>query len=134
MDSVRDEGLTGEPDSTVFVEAQKAGRALITQDLDSSDIRAFVSGTHAGVVPVRLASPGRRAVRERLVQAFDQEDPESWGRSFVVARVPRQSGLGVRRAVPAAIRQPRYPCVWAWASCSPFRQLLEPETEQPAVF
>ncbi|MEZ4269659.1 MAG: DUF5615 family PIN-like protein [Myxococcota bacterium] len=84
VDSVRDEGLTGEPDATVFVEAQKAGRALITQDLDFSDIRAFAPGTHAGLVLVRLASPGRRALLERLVQAFDQEDAESWARSFVV--------------------------------------------------
>ena len=39
VDSVVDEGLTGKPDSDVWIAAQKEGRFLVTQDLDFSDTR-----------------------------------------------------------------------------------------------
>ena len=40
-DSVPQEGLQGHPDPDVFDAAQQAGRFLITQDLDFSDLRKF---------------------------------------------------------------------------------------------
>ena len=50
VDTVRDEGLTGHDDSAVWAAAQEAGRFLVTQDLDFSDVRRFAPGTHRRVV------------------------------------------------------------------------------------
>lgn len=85
VDSVMDEGLDGRPDPDVWDGAQRAGRFLITQDLDFSDIRQFVPGTHAGLLLVRLKSPGRRAVAERIRTLFAIQPMHGWEGCFVVA-------------------------------------------------
>ena len=85
VDTVAQENLTGEPDKTVWQKTQQAGRLLIAQDLDFSDVRTFAPGTHHGILLVRLATPGRRALFERLSSLFATEDVESWQRCFVVA-------------------------------------------------
>jgi predicted nuclease of predicted toxin-antitoxin system len=83
-DTVAGEKLKGQPDSMIWRVAQASERFLITQDLDFSDIRAFVPGTHDGVLLVRLGNPSRRALLERLRDLFEAEDVESWARCFVV--------------------------------------------------
>ena len=98
-DTVMEEGLKGQPDSRVWDSAQREQRFLITQDLDFSDIRKFRPGSHAGILLVRLAVPGRRALTNRLRQIFTTENVESWNRCFVVAterkiRVRRPAGDG----------------------------------------
>ena len=85
VDTVTDEGLGGCPDDAVWRETQTEGRFLVTQDLDFSDIRVFKPGTHHGVMLVRLAVPGRRALLERVHALFQAEDVASWGGCFVVA-------------------------------------------------
>lgn len=52
-DSANSEGLTGRGDLAIWTAAQAAGRLLVTQDLDFSDARRFIPGTHAGVVLLR---------------------------------------------------------------------------------
>lgn len=47
-DTVIEEGLAAENDDAVWRAAQQAGRLLVTQDLDFSDIRKFQPGTHCG--------------------------------------------------------------------------------------
>ena len=84
-DSVPQEGLQGHPDPDVFDAAQQAGRFLITQDLDFSDLRKFAPGSHHGILLVRMATPGRIALRERVRSIFQSEDVSSWQRCFVVA-------------------------------------------------
>lgn len=84
VDTVRQEGIAGQSDSVVWVAAQEAGRFLITQDLDFSDIRRFVPGTHHGLMVVRLRTPGRRALAERISEAFRQNDPATWARCHVL--------------------------------------------------
>lgn len=84
VDTVADEGLGGCPDDAVWMETQTEGRFLVTQDLDFSDIRVFKPGTHHGVLLVRLAAPGRRALLERVQALFQAEDVASWGGCFVV--------------------------------------------------
>ncbi len=64
-DTVADEKLKGQPDPTIWQVAQDSERFLITQDLDFSDIRAFVPGSHHGVLLVRLGNPSRRALLQR---------------------------------------------------------------------
>ena len=84
-DSVPQEGIAGHPDSDVFDAAQKAGRFLITQDLDFSDLRRFAPGSHHGILLVRMSTPGRIALRERVRTIFQAEEVASWEGCFVVA-------------------------------------------------
>lgn len=84
-DTVIDEGLAGRDDPTVWQAAQTEGRLLITQDLDFSDIRRFQPGTHHGILLLRLASPGRMALHERILYLARLADFANWSRCFVVA-------------------------------------------------
>lgn len=95
VDSVQDEGLVGRDDETVWSAAQADGRFLVTQDLDFSDIRRFKPGEHHGIMIVRLAQPGRRAVASRVRGVFETEAAEEWKRGFVVVTDRK---LRVRRA------------------------------------
>lgn len=84
VDTVQMEGLAGSPDVCVWEAAQRESRALVTQDLDFSDLRRFSPGTHHGLILIRLAKPGRFALRRRIQSVFTQENIESWAGCFVV--------------------------------------------------
>ncbi len=84
VDTVADEGLKGRDDSTIWQAAQAEGRFLITQDLDFSDVRRFSPGTHAGLLLVRLAEPGRLTLLQRIDALFASEHVEKWQRRFVI--------------------------------------------------
>lgn len=95
-DNVRLEGFAGHDDGRIWQAAQDSGRFLITQDLDFSDIRKFAPGKHCGLMLVRLQRPGRKAVAERIAEAFTAENAESWTQCFVLLtdhklRVRRQA-------------------------------------------
>ena len=81
----REEGLAGARDRGIWDAAQREPRFLITQDLDFSDIRRFVPGTHGGILLVRLRNPSRQALIERIASLYRFEDVESWSGAFVVA-------------------------------------------------
>ena len=66
VDAVRAEHLAGRRDNEVWQAAQFAGRFLITQDMDFSDMRRFAPGTHVGLLLVRLAKPSRDALIFRI--------------------------------------------------------------------
>jgi predicted nuclease of predicted toxin-antitoxin system len=83
-DTVVQEGLAAESDAIVWHAAQSEGRLLVTQDLDFSDIRDFVPGTHHGIVLIRLRDPSRIALIERLISLFRSEQVEEWTSCFVV--------------------------------------------------
>jgi predicted nuclease of predicted toxin-antitoxin system len=83
-DTVFDEHLNGRDDPDVWTGAQNAGRMLFTQDLHFSDVRDFTPGTHHGLVLVRIAAPGRRALAARLEQILASEPLDDWARCFVV--------------------------------------------------
>lgn len=57
-----EEGLAGASDPVIWEAVQREGGFLITQDLDFSDARRFASGTHRGILLVRLREPSRRAL------------------------------------------------------------------------
>jgi len=84
VDTVGQQGLTGQPDAAVWEAAQKSGRLLITQDMDFSDTRRYKPGSHHGIVLVRLRDPGRQALRERIENLFRTEDVNAWKGCFVV--------------------------------------------------
>ncbi len=98
-DSVRDEGLEGAQDPEVWRHVQSERRFFITQDLDFSDLRSFHPASHAGILLIRLASPTRGALVQRLKSLFSMHDMEKWQGCFVVAtdrkiRIHRPDDLG----------------------------------------
>jgi predicted nuclease of predicted toxin-antitoxin system len=99
VDTAVDEGLGGRDDSSVWAATQVAGRILVTQDLDFSDVRAFVPGTHHGLVLVRLRQRSRARMHARVLAAFNSEDAASWDRCLVVIG---DSKVRVRRPPPNA--------------------------------
>ncbi len=85
VDTVLTEGLAGVDDDAVWQATQGARRFLITQDLDFSDARRFVPGTHHGVLIVRLREPGRLALMARIEALFLSEDVDSWSECLLIA-------------------------------------------------
>lgn len=85
VDTVRSEHLTGRPDNEIWQGAQSMDRFLITQDLDFSDVRRYVPGTHGGLLLVRLAKPGRDALVTRVALLFATEPVDQWTGCLVVA-------------------------------------------------
>ena len=85
IDTVRSEHLAGQTDGQVWQAAQRENRFLITQDLDFSDMRLYTPGTHAGLLWVRLARPGREPLVERVAALFTTEAVDQWQGCLVVA-------------------------------------------------
>lgn len=85
VDTVCAEGLVGQVDERVWKAAQLGNRFLITQDLDFSDIRIYAPGTHAGLLLLRLAHPGRDALVERVAGLFASEAVNQWQGCLVIA-------------------------------------------------
>jgi predicted nuclease of predicted toxin-antitoxin system len=82
---VRAEHLAGQTDEQVWQAAQSGNHFLITQDLDFSDMRLYTPGTHAGLLLVRLAHPGRDALVERVAALFTTEAVDQWHGCLVAA-------------------------------------------------
>jgi predicted nuclease of predicted toxin-antitoxin system len=80
-----EEQLVGRADSEIWVAAQQESRFLITQDMDFSDARRFAPGTHHGLLLVRLRSPNRRDLAERVEGLFRRENVDHRCGCFVVA-------------------------------------------------
>lgn len=80
-----EEGLSGGADAEIWAAAQRESRFLITQDLDFSDLRRFAPGSHFGILLLRLRSPSRGALIQRIVGLFGEENVFQWARCFVVA-------------------------------------------------
>jgi predicted nuclease of predicted toxin-antitoxin system len=83
--TTREEGLSGHADREIWRSAQNESRFLITQDMDFSDSRRFAPGSHCGILLVRLRSPSRKALIERVTVLFQTENVNRWERCFVVA-------------------------------------------------
>jgi predicted nuclease of predicted toxin-antitoxin system len=83
--TTREEGLSGHADREIWQSAQRESRFLITQDMDFSDSRKFAPGSHCGILLVRLRSPSRKALIERVTALFQTENVNRWERCFVVA-------------------------------------------------
>ncbi len=80
-----EERLAGHPDKEIWGATQKESRFLITQDLDFSDLRRFVLGSHHGILLVRLRAPNRRSLTIRIEELFQEENVSEWAGCFVVA-------------------------------------------------
>jgi predicted nuclease of predicted toxin-antitoxin system len=80
-----DELLLGHADGEIWEATQKESRFLITQDLDFSDLRQFAPGSHYGILLVRLRSPNRRDLIERIGELFRKENVSDWAGCFLIA-------------------------------------------------
>lgn len=85
VDTMLDENLGGRSDDTVWAAAQAEQRFQVTQDLDFSDARRFVPGTHAGVLIVRLPDAEQWRVGDHLVAWFSGVDARTWTGCLVIA-------------------------------------------------
>ncbi len=83
--TAHEEELVGRADSEIWAAAQHEERFLITQDMDFSDTRRFAPGTHHGLLLIRLHSPNRRNLLERIEGLFQKENASDWIGCFVVA-------------------------------------------------
>jgi predicted nuclease of predicted toxin-antitoxin system len=83
--TLKQEQLVGRSDTEVWTATQEESRFLIPQDLDFSDLRSFAPGTHRGILLLRLRSPGRLALIQRITSLFRSESVEEWADCFVVA-------------------------------------------------
>ena len=84
VQTLHEERLSGCNDFDLWTATQREERTLITQDLDFSDARLFVPGTHHGIVLIRLRSPSRLGLLERVEEVFRHENVNVWHGSFVV--------------------------------------------------
>jgi predicted nuclease of predicted toxin-antitoxin system len=53
---VRDIGMGAAPDGVVAARARETGAAIVTRDLDFSDIRQYPPSEYAGIMVLRFAS------------------------------------------------------------------------------
>jgi predicted nuclease of predicted toxin-antitoxin system len=83
--TVRQEALAGHPDSEIWRVVQVEERFPITQDLGFSDVRKFVPGTHHGILLLRLHTPNRENLIQRVVELFREENVDAWRACLVVA-------------------------------------------------
>jgi predicted nuclease of predicted toxin-antitoxin system len=60
--TIHDQQLVGEPDPRVVAVCRAEQRALVTLDLDFSDIRTYPPGDHVGIIVLRPRTQGRQAV------------------------------------------------------------------------
>lgn len=60
--SVYDQQLRGVADDDLAAVCRREGRAIVTQDLDFSNILAFPPQDYAGIIVLRLHDPGRASV------------------------------------------------------------------------
>lgn len=82
--TVPQEKLSGCDDRRLWETVQRESLFLITQDLDFSDIRKFAPGTHSGILLVRLRTPDRASLIQRVTQVFREENVTDWQGCFVV--------------------------------------------------
>ena len=103
--TVREQDLSGEPDSVISAVCRVEQRALVTLDTDFADLRRYPPEAHSGIVVLRLRRQDRQHVVEtlqRLVPLIATEPLA--GFLWIVAR--SGSGFEVRDA-GARLRLPR---------------------------
>lgn len=74
---VREHGLAGADDATVWALARADNRILVTLDLDFANVLQYAPGTHEGIVVLRVHKPTQRLIEDMLLgflSAVGQED------------------------------------------------------------
>lgn len=74
--TIGDQHMTGEADPRVAAVCQSEQRALVTLDLDFSDIRTYPPGDYAGIIVIRPRTQAKPAVLQlvaRMIPLLDTE-------------------------------------------------------------
>ena len=83
--TVGEQGMRGEDDSDIAEVCHREKRALVTLDLDFSDIRDYPPEDYHGLIVLRLNDQSRAAVLnviDRMIPMFNTESPV--GRLWIV--------------------------------------------------
>jgi predicted nuclease of predicted toxin-antitoxin system len=72
VDTVRDEGLSGARDQTIYEVCRDSQRILVTLDLDFSNPLRFPPEPTEGIVIVRVRRPLLRLIRATLLSALPE--------------------------------------------------------------
>jgi len=83
--TVPQQGLAGQPDATIWEATQGETRFLITTDLHFADIRRFPPGSHEGILVLRPARQGRRAIHALLQAVVAQQSLDMFRQCIVIA-------------------------------------------------
>lgn len=90
-ESVRDEGLSGQPDPVILAKTREEARVLFTLDKGIGNIRAYNPERYSGIVLFRPPTEGRRItlefVRRHLARILELE---------LASRLVVVSGIGIR--------------------------------------
>ncbi|MCO6455102.1 MAG: DUF5615 family PIN-like protein [Pirellulaceae bacterium] len=76
--TVREQGLRGRADSDIAEVCRQEERAIVTLDLDFSDIRNYPPQGYHGIIVLRLSDQSRASVLNvlgRIIPMFDTESP-----------------------------------------------------------
>jgi predicted nuclease of predicted toxin-antitoxin system len=87
-ESVREIGLQGADDDTVFNEAQKRHAILVTGDEDFADVRRFPTDTHHGIIVVRMQGTKEQRAAS-LMDALKQLQGQSLYGTLVIVELGR---------------------------------------------
>lgn len=91
--TIHDQNMVGDADFQIALICQMEQRALLTLDLDFSDIRAYPPSDHAGIVVLRPQSQGKSTVLDLISKLIPllQTEPLT-GKLWIV----QENGLRVR--------------------------------------
>ncbi|MDP9114326.1 MAG: DUF5615 family PIN-like protein [Acidobacteriota bacterium] len=81
---VRDIGLRGSPDSSIFEWAQQRNAIVLTFDEDFADARMYPAGTHAGVIRLRVWPTSIEQIKAALDRLFSSTGDDQLQGSLVI--------------------------------------------------
>lgn len=91
--TIHDQRMVGQPDPIVVGVCQREGRALVTLDLDFSDIRAYTPVNYPGVIVLRPRTQAKPAVLELISKMIPLLNSEPLpGKLWIV----QENGLRIR--------------------------------------
>lgn len=96
-DRVTDEGLSGTSDADLWPVVCREGRFFITLDLDFSDVRQFVPGSHPGILLLRPTDHSRDAALAVLKRVISETPLRSLAGCLAIADERRTR---IRRPMP----------------------------------
>lgn len=84
-ETVFDEGLVGADDQNIIEVCTSENRALVTLDLDFSNVRAYPPSDHSGLIVLRLRRQDKQHVLKVVSQILDMLEREQLvGRLWIV--------------------------------------------------
>lgn len=82
--TVPDEALTGQPDAAIWDAAQRENRLVLTMDRRFADVRSLGRVAHAGIIMLRPATQGLKAIRALFQSLVDQHPLEAFTGAIVI--------------------------------------------------